>query len=275
MHVQSTVSDLINPFRSMGSARGQGMYKPGAHGAPALPPGKSTGGQPMIKVRDVSLADLDVKAPRSDQAAPPEHLTLRGLREAWGQSDSPYDLNTDGTVNFADMLQLIERLGESHNPVTPAVPAPPPVLDGAVPITDPQAVAGEVEETEEPEPPVTLRSLLAAFGKRDTQFDLNSDGTVNFGDVIEFLRQQRGTEPPTPNIPITPNLTPAAPDMIAGTPTANPTAPAPTLADGTPELANAVPDQGPPSVTIEELQAAFGKRNERPGPQRRRDRQLR
>jgi len=262
MNVPSTVNDLINPYRSVGTSRGQGMYKPGAHGAPALPPGKSIGGQPAIKVREVSLADLDVKKPRdAPSAEAPEHLTLRGLREAWGQSDSPYDLNLDGTVNFADMLQLIERLGESHNPVT-AEPTPPPVLGGAEPITGPQEAAG-TEEVEETDRPVTLRSILNAFGKRDTQYDINADGTVNFGDVIEFLRQQRGVEPPTPTTPNTPNLSPATPDLLVGTTGSNPTEPTPTLADAAPDLGAAGPNDGPPPITIDELRAAFGKRNER------------
>ncbi|MCP3902908.1 MAG: hypothetical protein GY715_04660 [Planctomycetes bacterium] len=254
MHVNTTVSDLINPYRSLGASRGQGVSK-------SLPTGKPTGTGPQPSVREVSLADIRVQTPppaepqqQQQQQQQEEMLTLRGLREAWGQSDTPYDLNSDGTVNFADMLQLIKQLGESHHPVTPTDPAPPPSFASADPVTEQTSVAGGEEPEETPAPAVTLRSLLAAFGKRDSQHDLNNDGTVNFGDVIEFLARQRGAAPPESD---TPHLAPVAPDLVAGTPQPRPVAPDSALSDHAAELTN----DGPPPVTIEELREAFGKRN--------------
>ena len=68
------------------------------------------------------------------EAGPPEGedtdapLTLEGLLKSWGQTDSPYDLNTDGIVN---VLDLIEFLLDNTGPNDPG-PADPNVSRDSV-----------------------------------------------------------------------------------------------------------------------------------------------
>lgn len=109
---------------------------------------------PAIQQR---IAALKTQASTTDQnATSGRFLTVGGLKEAWGKSDSIYDLNNDGTVNVSDLLQLL-------------------------------AAGGTIAHDEAP---LTIDGLLQVFGQSNPDYDLNADGIVNVSDLLQLLAQQ-------------------------------------------------------------------------------------
>lgn len=96
----------------------------------------------------------------SDDAAHGRFLTIDGLKKAWGESDSIYDLNGDGTVNVSDLLKLLAEGGTMAHP----------------------------------DAPLTIDGLLQVWGQSNAAYDLNADGTVNVTDLLQMLAQL-GEEP--------------------------------------------------------------------------------
>lgn len=94
-------------------------------------------------------------------------LTLEGLLAAWGQSDTPYDLNGDGSVGVSDMLIMLDNGGSMAMP-------------------------------ENESEPLTLSGLLGAWGTDNPTFDLNEDGTVNTSDLLALLKQMSEGDQPQP-----------------------------------------------------------------------------
>ncbi|MHC4304467.1 MAG: hypothetical protein ACYSW2_08220 [Planctomycetota bacterium] len=125
---------------------------------------------------------------------------LEQLLADWGKTDSPWDLNDDGTVDIRDFLKLLAQNGGGTND-TPNIP--PHQLH----------VQGEtIAENHKQQSP--LQQLLADWGKTDSPWDLNGDGTVNIRDFLKLLAQNDGannapTFPPGP----APNLEPTAIDV--------------------------------------------------------------
>ena len=109
---------------------------------------------PAIQQRIAALQSQ--AATSSDDATAGRFLTVEGLREAWGESDSIYDLNGDGTVNVSDLLKLL-------------------------------AAGGTIAH---PDAPLTIDGLLEVFGQSNTAYDLNADGIVNVSDLLQLLAQQ-------------------------------------------------------------------------------------
>jgi hypothetical protein len=111
------------------------------------------------------------------------------LKADWGKADSPWDLNGDGTVNVRDFLKLLAKMAGGANdalppPTQPEAEAPPnPVDDG-----DEQTGTGTWAD-----------QLRADWGKTDSLWDLNGDGTVNVRDFLKMLaRISGGEDAPTP-----------------------------------------------------------------------------
>ena len=95
---------------------------------------------------------------------------LQALLNDWGQTGSKFDLDGDGTVGMTDMLELLKRMADES--------AQPPAGDtGATP-----------NQT-------TLQQLLADWGKTDSRFDLDADGTVGIRDMLLLLAQMAQREP--------------------------------------------------------------------------------
>ena len=102
-------------------------------------------------------AKLEITAKPTDVVHDkPESNPLKALLADWGKTDSPFDLNGDGTVGIQDLLQLLAGM---------SIPKDDP------PETDP------------------LAALLADWGKTDSPFDLNGDGTVGIQDMLQLLAQ--------------------------------------------------------------------------------------
>ncbi len=148
------------------------------------------------KVRDQLTTGKD--APKEIPVAPEGEstpLTMAGLYEAWGQSNSEYDLNTDGTVNMQDLVALLAQMSEAAG--TPAPPGPktqPPL--GNEP---PAAPAIGNETPEEAALPLTVDGLMEAWGQRGSEYDLDGNGTVNMQDLGQLLAQMQGAPPAGPN----------------------------------------------------------------------------
>src|SRR4051812_8534543 len=58
------------------------------------------------KSAELAASSSDTPSTPNDHA----DLTMQGLLDAWGQSQTPYDLNGDGTVNTDDLLQFIHDI---------------------------------------------------------------------------------------------------------------------------------------------------------------------
>ncbi|MHC5024072.1 MAG: dockerin type I domain-containing protein [Planctomycetota bacterium] len=112
-------------------------------------------------------------------------ITLEGLQRAWGTSAPLYDLNTDGTVNMADLLVFLARQttpeSPESGPLAPSENGPALQPDVSAP-----APGNDL-------PKITEEGFDGAWGTDDPNYDLNGDGTVNMVDLLEFLAQQGQT----------------------------------------------------------------------------------
>ncbi|MCZ6835857.1 MAG: dockerin type I domain-containing protein, partial [Planctomycetota bacterium] len=122
-------------------------------------------------------------------------LTVDGLKAAWGETDSVYDLNSDGTVNVNDLLKLLAEGGTMHHPDAPITIEGVMLAmesgnlaydvnkDGQVNVSDLlQVLAAQGEKGQaslDNMPLLTVDGLKAAWGETDSIYDLDSDGTVN------------------------------------------------------------------------------------------------
>lgn len=100
----------------------------------------------------------------TDSPAPPDgnyELDIAGLTAAWGESDSPYDLDGDGTVGSGDLMMLLANGG---------------------------TMMGEAPKN------LTMKGLLADYGKANSPYDLNGDGTVDTSDLLEFMSREGASD---------------------------------------------------------------------------------
>lgn len=109
-----------------------------------------------------------------DEADPDPLPTVAGLLKAWGTDRTRFDLNRDGTVNMADLVQLLSELSRIED-------------DGQVITTNVRDLARDLAF----EGRLTLNNLLRAWGTEHGRFDLDRDGTVNMGDILQFLTRGR------------------------------------------------------------------------------------
>ncbi len=103
---------------------------------------------------------------------------LEQLKADWGKKDSVYDLNGNGTVDVPDLLMMLARMapGDS-NDTPPPVEKPPPTLNPDRPPVEPE------------KPLSPLEQLLADWGKKGSDYDLNGNGRVDVPDLLMMLRQ--------------------------------------------------------------------------------------
>ncbi len=112
---------------------------------------------------------------RDGAEAPEKRSPLQKLLADWGKKGSDYDLNGNGTVDVPDLLMMLARMrpgGSGDNP--PSVQKLPPAVNPERPI-----------EPEEPQSP--LEQLLADWGKKGSDYDLNGNGTVDVPDLLMML----------------------------------------------------------------------------------------
>lgn len=132
---------------------------------------------------------------------------LDQLNAHWGQSNSTYDLDGNGTVNVDDLLLMLTHW---HGPDAPAPegPRPGPSVDiapGSTPIEKPTdrppalpldmpAPSADITTTPVSEPLQSpsygqsdLDNLMAAWGQSNSPYDLDGNGTVNVNDMLQML----------------------------------------------------------------------------------------
>jgi hypothetical protein len=137
-----------------------------------------------------------VRAPATLKAAAPRQIAGKGegqggqsmleqLKADWGKAESPWDLNADGTVDIRDVLRLLAKIGGGARD---AVEVPEQVIPNVNPV--PQDVAEPGEEGNDGKTPI--QQLLADWGKADSEWDLNGDGTVNIRDFLQLLAKIGG-----------------------------------------------------------------------------------
>ena len=135
----------------------------------------------LVASNDASLTIHTIGAPPPD-APPPTNVrdeadplpTVAELLKAWGTDKARFDLNGDGTVNMADLVQLLSELSRVDD-------------DGQVITTNVRDIARDLAF----EGRLTLNHLLQAWGTENGRFDLDRDGTVNMGDILQFLTRGR------------------------------------------------------------------------------------
>jgi Ca2+-binding EF-hand superfamily protein len=105
-------------------------------------------------------------------------MTMTDLLANYGRSDSPFDLDRDGTVGTGDLFALQQIL---------AAPAP-------VESADADTAAPVVQ------PGMTLEGLMAAYGSDNAAYDLDGSGAVDYNDMFTFLQNFPDSEnaPPAP-----------------------------------------------------------------------------
>jgi hypothetical protein len=123
-------------------------------------------------------AAIPPPTPADPPAASAPATRLDALLQAWGQESSIYDLNADGSVDGADLGQLLA----SNSPTLSAAPPAP---------------------AETPQAPTTTRvdNLLGAWGQSDSIYDLNADGTVDGADLGQLLASNTPTTSAEPVVP--------------------------------------------------------------------------
>ena len=136
------------------------------------------------------------------------------MLDSWGDENSPYDLNSDGTVNLDDLLAFLAQMprGNTEEPVVDdqsdsltasdslknadaVEEVAPPELEQP-PANQSGAVTGSEEEaqTTNPHIPLTLEGLLNAWGEENSQYDLTGDGRVDLDDLLTFLANDQGAD---------------------------------------------------------------------------------
>ncbi len=180
------------------------------HGAPATSPK-----QPLMEAASVVL-----QKPMGQDADETKPDRLKALLADWGKTDSPHDLNGDGTVGIQDMLLLFKQMAEEH--YQPPEPEPNPLQpllddwgktdsphdlngDGIVGIQDLLHLLGKMTNgtPDDPTNPdkAALQALLDDWGKTGSAHDLNGDGTVGIQDMLQLLKEMTETadDPPDNN----------------------------------------------------------------------------
>jgi len=144
----------------------------------------------------------------------PPHLTpLEALIADWGKSDSPYDLNGDGTVGIQDLLQLLTDMSVKQTGPPPAEPDPG--------VTPPPKTPGDIVNPDPP-PADPVQALFDAWGQTNSPFDFNGDGTVGIQDLLELLKRMSddSDKPGGSKIDAADNPPSGIDDGVAGTPPA-------------------------------------------------------
>ena len=100
---------------------------------------------------------------------------LQALLDDWGKSGSKYDLDGNGTVGIRDMLQLLKQMASELA----------------------QSPAGDPDDksSDNTTRRTRLQQLIADWGKPDSKFDLNADGTVGIRDMLMLLAQMHQRQP--------------------------------------------------------------------------------
>jgi hypothetical protein len=182
---------------------------------------------------------------------------VQALLNAWGQADSRFDLNDDGTVNGFDLAHLLAKMsGESSDEVTASQFTPPgadlseTALDTSILASNPPADADSAALIDLPAAaPATpsdpkVIGLLSKWGSDDATFDLNGDGVVNGFDLAMRLSEATG--------PVTEAVDEAAAVLASDDPAAMapvalvdepPATPIPTIND--PAIGSAAPAKAP------------------------------
>ncbi len=174
-------------------------------------------GDGTVGIQDM-LQLLEQMAKEHYQPPDPETNPLQALLDDWGMTDSPHDLNGDGTVGIQDMLQLLSEMthGTHDEPTDPNKASLQALLDawgktgsahdlngdGTVGIQDMLQLLSEMTQTtDEPDKDDTnnqqkrLDRLIADWGKKDSQFDLDGNGTVGIRDMLMLLARMASHRP--------------------------------------------------------------------------------
>lgn len=157
--------------------------------------------------QSTNAPDTKAATASTDSAAGPTPTDdpVNQLMAAWGKNDPDWDLNGDGTVDGADLAELIGKIaantGETNGP------AAGPATEATAPTT--------VDDPAKAQP--TVDSLLKAWGTDDAAHDLNGDGQVDGTDLSILLGDMNHSskETPTNDKPVTPTDDAATPTVAA------------------------------------------------------------
>jgi Ca2+-binding EF-hand superfamily protein len=113
-----------------------------------------------------------------------DRSVLERMKADWGKSESPWDLNGDGTVNIRDLLHALATMGARVDNASPPSPtnAQPEVQTSPQPFDDGQ----------QPDRQTWIERLRAHWGETGSPWDLNGDGTVNVRDLLKAVAMMGG-----------------------------------------------------------------------------------
>ncbi len=115
---------------------------------------------------------------RDGMEASEKRSPLQNLLADWGKKGSEYDLNGNGKVDVPDLLMMLRQMGSGgSNDTPPPVEKPPPTVNPERPPVEPE------------KPMSPLEQLLADWGKKGSNSDLNGNGKVDVPDLLMMLRQ--------------------------------------------------------------------------------------
>jgi len=162
----------------------------------------NTDNRPAIQ-KDPNFTPVNPNTSDSQTEKPDNRIDA--LLADWGKTDSNYDLNADGTVNTQDLLMLLEKLAALGSPAdNPSIQVDPNLTP----------VNPNTSDSQSDKPDNRIDALLADWGKTDSNYDLNADGTVNTQDLLMLLEKlaAHGSPADNPSIQVNPNLTPVKPN---------------------------------------------------------------
>jgi hypothetical protein len=167
----------------------------------------ATGPSPMTECGPYTPTDPSAPSKPGD-AQTMQSLTLEGLLAAWGQRDSTYDLSGNGVVDTDDLLAFINNIPAPAPPAPaagPTVAMEPEIASAAQVSFEPEnqlTIESEAKPVVLPtvsfeqEEPLTLKGLLNDWGQPGSQYDLNSDGTVDVDDLLSYINNLNGQSTP-------------------------------------------------------------------------------
>jgi hypothetical protein len=144
---------------------------------------------------------------------------MQGLLEHWGQANSRYDLNADGTVDVDDLIAMIANWQAapdnppSTDPVMPSGDSTPVLSPAKIePATGERTPSVDVVATSSPDSPVAdtasepitepapapdpLDKLVGAWGQPATEYDFDGNGVIDADDLIHMILNWGSPTPP-------------------------------------------------------------------------------
>ena len=120
-----------------------------------------------------------------------DDLTVDGLMEAWGSRNEMYDLDGNGQVGMADLIQL---LSQAENAEGSAIPRG--FTNTFRDVIEGPGFDASLPAEEDGAPSLSIPGLFESWGQKSEDYDLDGDGVVGMGDLVELLSRLNASDRP-------------------------------------------------------------------------------